>query len=112
MRMNFLQRTLLVPDIIAFNEAIADSEQYSKRHLLLGNGFSIGCRAEIFHYASLYGEADFSELPKAKEIFQALDTQDFEVAIETLESGAKIFPIYAPERFRQRPNNEGSRGLR
>ncbi len=85
-----------MPNIISFEEAIADSRQYSKRHLLLGNGFSIGCRADIFHYASLYGEADFSGIPEAQNIFEALDTQDFEVAIKALESGAKIFPIYVP----------------
>jgi len=85
-----------VPDIISFKDAISDSEQYSKRHLLLGNGFSISCRADIFHYASLFGEADFTAFPEAKEIFQVLDTQDFEVVIKALENGAKIFPIYAP----------------
>jgi len=85
-----------MPKIISFADAITDSEQYSKRHLLLGNGFSIGCRADIFHYASLYGEADFSAIPEAKKVFQVLDTQDFEVAIRALESGAKILPIYAP----------------
>lgn len=84
------------PNIISFDEAIADSEQYSKRHLLLGNGFSIGCRTDIFHYASLYGEADFSKIPEAKQVFKTLQTQDFEVAIRALESSSKVFPIYAP----------------
>lgn len=83
-------------NIITFNEAISDSEQYSKRHLLLGNGFSIGCRAEIFHYESLYGEADFSAIPEAQKVFEALKTQDFEVAIRAIESSSKILPIYAP----------------
>ena len=58
-----------MPDIISFEEAISDSEQYKKRHLLLGNGFSIGCRADIFHYESLFGEADFSAIPEAKQVF-------------------------------------------
>ena len=83
-------------NIISFEDAITDSNQFSKRHLLLGNGFSIGCRAEIFHYASLYGKADFSDIPEAQKIFEVLGTQDFEVAIKALESGAKIVPIYAP----------------
>jgi len=84
-----------VPDVISFDEAIADSEQHKKRHLLLGNGFSIGCRAGIFHYASLYGEADFSSMPEAQKVFEALGTQDFEVAIRALEGAAEILPIYA-----------------
>ena len=40
-------------DVISFQDAISDSNNYSKRHLLLGNGFSIACRADIFHYESL-----------------------------------------------------------
>ena len=43
-----------MPDIITFADAIADSERFKKRHLILGNGFSIGCRANIFNYASLF----------------------------------------------------------
>ncbi len=84
-------------NIISFDDAILDSEQYKKRHLLLGNGFSIGCRADIFHYESLFGEADFSAIPEAKQVFESLQTQDFEVAIRALESGSKILPIYVPD---------------
>lgn len=82
--------------LLTFDQAIADSDQYSKRHLMLGNGFSIACRADIFHYASLYGEADFSAIPEAEQVFEALGTQDFEIAIHALENGAKVLPIYAP----------------
>lgn len=50
--------------LMTFAEAIADSNQFSKRHLLLGNGFSIACRADIFHYGSLFAQADFSQVPE------------------------------------------------
>ena len=86
-----------MPDIITFADAIADSEQCNKRHLVLGNGFSIGCRADIFHYASLFGEADFSAVPEVGAVFGALSTQDFEVAIRALESSSALVPIYAPD---------------
>jgi len=81
-------------EILTFKQALVHSEQYSKRHLLLGNGFSIACRSDIFHYGSLYEEADFSSIPQAQEIFSALNTQDFEVAIRALETGGRISPIY------------------
>lgn len=84
-------------NVISFAAAIAHSEKYKKRHLLLGNGFSIGCRADIFHYASLYGEADFSAVPEVQSVFEAYDTQDFEVVIRALESASKILPIYVPK---------------
>ena len=80
--------------LMAFAEAIADSEGFSKRHLLLGNGFSIACRADIFHYGSLFEQADFSGVPEVQAVFEALGTQDFEAAIRSLESGAKILPAY------------------
>ena len=86
-----------MPEIITFADAITDSEQFRKRHLILGNGFSIGCRAEIFHYASLFEEADFSAVPEVEAVFGALGTQDFEVAIRALESSSALVPIYAPD---------------
>ena len=64
--------------LMTFAEAIEDSEQYSKRHLLLGNGFSIACRADIFHYGSLFAQADFTQVPEVEAVFAALGTQDFE----------------------------------
>ena len=80
--------------LMTFAEAIEDSEQYSKRHLLLGNGFSIACRADIFHYGSLFAQADFSQVPEVAAVFDALQTQDFEQAIRSLENAARILPSY------------------
>ncbi len=82
--------------LITFDHAIEDSAQFSKRHLLLGNGFSIACRADIFHYGSLFGQADFSAVPEVQEVFEALETQDFEVAIRALENASRILPAYIP----------------
>ena len=80
--------------ILSFQEALADSLSCTKRHLLLGNGFSIACFKDIFHYQSLFDEADFSKYPELKMVFEVLNTQDFECAIKALESGAKLLPIY------------------
>ncbi|MDI1327526.1 MAG: DUF4917 family protein [Brevundimonas sp.] len=80
--------------LLSFEEAIAHSEQYAKRHLLLGNGFSIACRADIFHYGSLFAQADFSAVPEVIKVFEALGTQDFEIAIRSLENAAQILPAY------------------
>jgi hypothetical protein len=82
-------------DVISFGNAIADSKQFSKRHLLLGNGFSIACCPDIFHYGSLFSKANFSGGPNLVRVFEALDTQDFEIAIRNLEAGARLVPIYA-----------------
>jgi Domain of unknown function (DUF4917) len=81
---------------MSFADAIADSEQFSKRHLLLGNGFSIACRADIFHYGSLYSKADFSAAPEVSVVFDSLGTQDFEAVIRVLESASRILLPYVP----------------
>lgn len=81
--------------LLTFADAIADSENFSKRHLLLGNGFSIACLPNIFHYGSLFAQADFGAVPEAAAVFEALGTQDFEAVIRALENAARILPAYA-----------------
>lgn len=39
-----------MPKLLSFNQAISKSEIYSNRHAMLGNGFSIACRPDIFVY--------------------------------------------------------------
>ena len=80
--------------LMKFAEAIEESRKFRKRHLLLGNGFSIACRADIFHYGSLFEQADFSQVPEVEAVFAALGTQDFEQSIRSLENAAKILPPY------------------
>jgi hypothetical protein len=81
--------------VISFKEALKQSNDYKKRHLMLGNGFSIALRPEIFTYKSLLEEADFSEAPHLSTVFEKIGTQDFEKVIRLLEDSAKILPIYA-----------------
>lgn len=83
--------------LMAFEDAIADSGTYSKRHLLLGNGFSIACRADIFHYGSLFEQANFNDCPEAEAVFALLGTHDFEAAIRALENAALVLPAYVPD---------------
>jgi hypothetical protein len=80
-------------DLISFQDAIQQTEG-KKRHLILGNGFSIACRPNIFRYDTLFNQADFSESAQAKELFDILDTRDFEEVINTLEKSAQIIPAY------------------
>ena len=78
-------------------ESFQDSSQYKKRHLILGNGFIIALRPDIFHYGSLFSKADFSGHPSLPRVFEVLDTQDFEIAIRHLEAGSKLAEIYGPQ---------------
>lgn len=81
--------------LLTFKEAIEDSAALSKRHLLLGNGFSIACKPDIFRYGKLYEQANFDAFSATSRIgFNALATQDFERVIKSLRDGAKIATGY------------------
>lgn len=83
-------------NLLTFQQAIQSSASYSKRHLLLGNGFSIACRPDIFLYEKLFEQADFSDLPEsARQAFGALNTTDFERVIKALRDAAGLAALYA-----------------
>lgn len=81
--------------IHTFEQAIEHSEQFKKRHLLLGNGFSIACRPKIFTYGSLFEQADFSSAPRLPAVFEAVGTTDFEHVIKMLEDASRVVPVYS-----------------
>lgn len=82
-------------NLISFAQALEDSKRYTRRHALLGNGFSIACRPDIFVYGKLFEQADFSKLsPSAKKTFEALGTQDFEKVIKAMKDAYAILHAY------------------
>lgn len=84
-----------------FQEAITTSTTYKHRHLLLGNGFSIACRPNIFVYSKLFEQADFSSLSaSAKDAFDALGTTDFERVIRALNDAARLCEKYGVLRLK------------
>jgi hypothetical protein len=94
-------------EVLHFDDAIAKTE-LGKRHIVLGNGFSIACRPDIFLYKKLFERANFKELPRAKQVFDALDTNDFERVIRALRDFVEIAPIYYPNgpKGRSRAQND------
>ena len=70
---------------VSFEAAMKLIDGARNKHLLLGNGFSIALKPDIFSYGSLFENADFSSAPQIKELFRKLGTQDFEVAIRQLQ---------------------------
>lgn len=83
-------------EISSFGEALETSSSFSgKRHLLLGNGFSIACREDAFAYGKLFDEADFSALTVAADsLFALFGTADFERVIEALRISAGVLSLY------------------
>jgi Domain of unknown function (DUF4917) len=81
---------------VSFEAAMKLIDGARNKHLLLGNGFSIALKPDIFSYGSLFENADFSAAPQIKALFQKLGTQDFEIAIRHLQDAAKVISVYQP----------------
>jgi hypothetical protein len=100
-------------DVVSFQTALEMAGQYKKRHLLLGNGFSIACNSSIFTYRSLYEQAretHFLAIPEAAKMFEVFDTKDFEVVIRALEDAAKTLPVFDPATQDTADKMEGQAG--
>ena len=81
--------------ILTFEQASERTGDFPKCHALLGNGFSIACRHDIFSYGALFDRADFANAgPLGRLTFDALDTRDFEVVMRTLRDAARILQAY------------------
>lgn len=66
----------------------------SRKHLLLGNGFSIGCDP-IFSYASLFEAAVVRGLSeRAQAVFRRLGTNNFEGVMHLLERSHWVAELY------------------
>lgn len=83
--------------VVPFEEAIGQAGNPAKRHLLLGNGFSIAVKPDIFTYGSLRSKADLTAVPHVNQLFDVLGTQDFEAVIKHLIDAARVIGIYRPE---------------
>lgn len=82
--------------VLTFEEAI-NTVEANKRHVLLGNGFSLACRKDIFAYDALFDRADFDDLSaSAKDAFGALATSDFEIVMRALRNAGELVKLYSP----------------
>ncbi|EEF58981.1 DUF4917 family protein [Pedosphaera parvula] len=82
------------PPILSYADVLAETDV--RRHLLLGNGFSIACRPDLFKYDKLFDRADFSQAERARQAFDALGTTNFEAVMRALRSFSVIATIYFP----------------
>lgn len=83
--------------LLTFDQALKKAEAYGKKHLLLGNGFSIACKKDIFAYGSLFENAKKQMSPELAAIFAKMGTQDFEEVIRALQNAATIVTVYRPK---------------
>ncbi|MEK9501701.1 DUF4917 family protein [Gaopeijia maritima] len=86
-----------MPALISFDEALGLQPERARRTILLGNGFSIACRPEIFTYGALFDRADFDALDeKVRAAFDVLGSRDFEHVMRSLQTASRLATVYAP----------------
>jgi hypothetical protein len=84
-------------DVISFAAALKAASSAKHKYVILGNGFSIALKPDIFTYGSLYENADFADAPHLPAIFEALATRDFETVIRGIQTAAALLPAYGSD---------------
>ena len=82
--------------LLSFGKAMEQTDGVGKRHLMLGNGFSIALKPGIFTYTALFDQAEKAGniLDRIGATFKALQTTDFETVIRVLRDSAAVVPSY------------------
>lgn len=81
-------------EVVSFDRVRQKLDDGKRRHLLIGNGFSIGCDT-CFSYKSLYEASKKAGLSKrAQQIFERFGTNNFEAVMRLLEDGHWLAKIY------------------
>jgi hypothetical protein len=86
----------MAPRVISFQTALNETARL-KRHLVLGNGFSIALFPDRFRYGALLDQADFTDIPEAREAFDILGTTDFEIVVDALKRAVALLPLYSAD---------------
>jgi len=82
--------------LLSYSDVLSKEVQ-GKKHLLLGNGFSMAWKASAFSYASLRSKADLGSLSCDGDLlFEALETNDFEIVIDRLGALHRLLQVYEP----------------
>lgn len=85
-------------DLLTFEQVLSRTTE-GNRVALLGNGFSVACRPDIFTYRSIRErfEQSLSDANRARisAVFDALGTNDFERVMNALDGARRIAPHYA-----------------
>lgn len=78
-----------MPDVIDFEEAMNRTEG-EDRALLIGNGFS----AQYFSYSNLLEKSGLAVGTSVRNLFDALETLDFEAVVRSLEAAVMVERAY------------------
>jgi hypothetical protein len=89
--MSKLKSDLKIEDIQSFEDVIDYLTKHNrKRHLLMGNGFSIAYDPKIFSYNALYDFLSELKDPVLSKLFEAINTKNFELIMRQLDNFIEI----------------------
>ena len=77
-----------------------------KKHLLLGNGFSMAYDHKIFSYNALYEFIDNLDDDVLSKLFNIIKTKNFELIMQQLENFIEIAKAFGSVWFRSRINRQ------
>lgn len=84
----------MADQVVSYSEILKQLPDGKTHHLLLGNGFSIGCDPR-FSYRSLYESSKKSGLSeRAQKIFERFGTNNFEAVMRLLDDGHWLAEVY------------------
>lgn len=82
--------------LLSFQDCLNQLEENTTPSILLANGFSQAWNRDIFNYQNLLEKSNFGERDeKIKEIFEKLETYDFEKVMRALQTGEIIGEAYS-----------------
>jgi hypothetical protein len=93
--------------ILNFNDCISQST--AKKHLVLGNGFSVDLFPHIFNYKKL---SEKISDPKIKAVFNEFNTSDFEFVVLKLTESLRVLNYYDLEKVIYNKVKEDSEKLK
>ncbi|MDF0553536.1 DUF4917 family protein [Kamptonema sp. UHCC 0994] len=81
--------------MLSFDEAMATVEDGDKPSILLGNGFSLAWRNDVFNYANLLDVAKFTDREaEIRKLFTLSGTYDFEAVMRSLIAAKAVLEAY------------------
>lgn len=87
-----------IDNLLTYQEVISSLDKKNrKKHLLFGNGFSMAYDSNIFSYNALSKFIENTANTQIKELFQRLNTKNFEIIMQQLDNFCEIAEIFSTD---------------
>jgi len=78
-------------DLMSYNSVVQSLNQKKrKKHLIIGNGFSMAYDHKIFSYNALYDFIEKLDNPTLSKLFEVINTKNFELVMRQLDNFIEI----------------------